>query len=140
MTAKELLNKQLEDVSFQIEKVLVGVKESDLDYKVAPTTMSIREIVEHLCEVYLAVEEESKGGSHEWGSFSIADKSWSNLTSEFSAGRAKAVGIVLAGDDDKSLLSGTGYIVAHDCYHLGQLVTLRLATDPSWDAYSIYPH
>jgi len=140
MTANELLNKQLDDVSYQLEKVLEGVKESDLDFKVSPTAMSMRELVEHLCEVYTCVEKESRGEKHSWGTFAIADKSWSNLLSEFNKTRAKALGIVSAAQEDKDILSANAYIVAHDYYHVGQLASIRLATDPTWDAYSIYNH
>lgn len=140
MTANELLKKQIEDVSYQLSKVLEGVDESALDFKIGPTAMTIREIVEHLCEVYTAVETESKGASHEWGSFSIEDKSWSNLTVHFQALRAKALEIVEAAEDEKAILNASAFVVAHDYYHVGQIATLRLATDPAWDPYSIYNH
>jgi hypothetical protein len=140
MTANELLNKQLEDCSYQLDKVLEGVAEKDLDFKVTPTAMTIRELVEHLCEVYTAVEEETRGASHSWGSFSIEDKSWQNLKAQLSALRSRALQIVRDAQEDKALLSGSAFLVAHDYYHVGQLATLRLATNPEWDAYSIYNH
>ena len=30
------------------------------------------------------------------------------------------------------------YVALHDCYHVGQMCTLRLTLDPEWNAYSIY--
>jgi len=140
MTANELLNKQLKDVSFQLEKVLSGVTEDALDFKIAPSAMTIRQLVEHLCEVYTALEAESRGASHSWGTFRVEDKSWSNLTTQFTSLRSKAIEIASAAEDDKALLSASAYIVAHDFYHVGQIATLRLATDSTWDPYSIYNH
>jgi len=140
MTANELLIKQLEDVTFQLEKVLEGIDESTLDFKIAPTAMTIRDQVEHLCEVYTAVEEESRGLSHAWGEFSIDDKSWSNLTEQFKALRSKSLEIVSAAEDDKGLLSASAFMVGHEYYHIGQLASLRIATDSAWDPFSIYRH
>jgi hypothetical protein len=140
MTANELLKYQLEDVSFQLEKIMEGVNESDVDFKIAPTAMSIREQVEHLCEVYTAVEEESRGVEHAWGEFNIEDKSWSNLTSMFSSLRSKAIEVVSGAEDEKTLIGASGFMVGHEYYHIGQLATLRIATDSGWDPYSIYRH
>ena len=140
MTAIELLTYQLDDVGFQISKVLEGVKESDLDFKPVPTAMSIREQIEHLCEVYTAVEEESRGVEHAWGQFSVADKSWGNLTVVFASLRAKAVEVVSVPKDEKAYIAASGFMVGHEYYHIGQLASLRIATDPSWDPYSIYRH
>jgi hypothetical protein len=140
MTATELLNKQLDDVTYQLDKILEGVKESDIDFKIAPTVMSTREQVEHLCEVYTAVEEESRGVDHAWGTFSIEDKSWANLTSQFAALRAKALEIVSGAEDEKALIGASGFMIGHEYYHIGQLATLRIATDSAWNPYSIYRH
>ena len=140
MTANELLNKQLADVSYQLDKVLDGVSESDLDFKICPTAMSIRETVEHLCEVYVVVEKESRGEKHSWGTYAIEDKSWSNLSSEFVRLRKVAVDIVSKAETDKEFETALAYILAHDYYHVGQLASVRLATNPEWDAYSIYNH
>ena len=127
-------------MSYQLDKVLTGVSDADLDFKIAPTAMSIREIVEHLCEVYTAVETMSKGGEHAWGTFSIEDKSWANLTAQYKSLRAKALAIAHAASDDKAINSASDFLVGHDYYHIGQLASLRLATDSTWDPYSIYNH
>ena len=140
MTANELLKFQLDDVTYQLEKVLGGVQESTIDFKVAPTALSIREQVEHLCEVYTAVEEGSRGVDHAWGEFSIEDKSWSNLTTQFNTLRAQAIGIVADAEDTSTITQSSGFMVGHEYYHIGQLATLRIATDPAWDPYSIYRH
>ncbi len=116
ITAKELLNKQLDDVTYQVEKVLGGVKAADLDFKITPTAMSIREIIEHLCEVYVSLDAESRGEAHAWGSFSIADKSWTSLQAQFLDLRAKALSIANGAEDGKTVTLCAGYIVAHDSF------------------------
>jgi len=140
MTANELLNNQLNDVSYQIDQILAGVDEGDVDFKIAPTAMSIREQLEHLCEVYTAVEEGSRGVDHAWGEFSIEDKSWTNLTSLFASLRAQAIQIVSAAQDDKAITDASSFMVGHEYYHIGQLASLRIATDSAFDPYSIYRH
>ena len=140
MTAKELLEKQIADVSYQLDKALEGLLEDQLDYKVVPSALSIREQVEHLCEVYTAVEAISKGQDHPWGAYTVEDKSWSNLTSLMSSLRANAIAIVTADDEDKTLLRGSAFIVGHDNYHVGQICTSRIAQDPTWNPFSIYNH
>ncbi len=140
MTAKELLEKQVSDVSYQLDKVLEGLTEEQLDYKVVPSAFSIREQVEHLCEVYTAVDALSKGQDHPWGEYSVEDKSWSNLTTLMFSLRAAAIALVTADERDETLLRGSAFIVGHDNYHVGQICTSRIAQDPTWNPYSIYNH
>ncbi|MDR3692396.1 MAG: DinB family protein [Fimbriimonas sp.] len=140
MTARALLDKQIDDVTYQLTMVLEGVDEAHLDHKVVPTAMSIREQVEHLCEVYTALEEMSRGVSHEWGTYKVEDTSWPSLTALFKDLRAKAIVIVQTSDDEKTIMEGSGFIVNHDAYHVGQIALIRIAVDPSWNPYSIYNH
>ena len=102
--------------------------------------MTARETLEHLCEVYQATVTESKGEKHPWGTYSIEDKSWSNLSSTMDRMRAQAVSDVTASEDDAALKSAVQFIVLHDAYHVGQLSLIRLEAEPSWDPYSIYEH
>ena len=140
MNAIKLLSHQLEDTTFQITKVLEGVKESDLDFKIGPTTQSIRGLIEHLCEVYTAVEEESRGEHHKWGSYSIEDKSWGNLINTFTTLRSRAIELVSSPESEQQLFSASDFMVGHEYYHVGQLASIRIATDPEWDPFSIYRH
>ena len=140
MTARELLVKQIEDVSYQLAKVLEGLTEEQLDVKFTPSAMAIREQAEHLCEVYTAVDTVFQGKEHSWGSYTVEDKSWANLTSLLTSLRSKAIEWVTSSEEDKVLLRGAGFIVGHDNYHVGQIASVRIATDPSWDPFSIYNH
>jgi len=140
MTARELLVKQIEDVSYQLAKVLEGLTEEQLDVKFTPSAMTIREQAEHLCEVYTAVDTVFQGKEHSWGSYTVEDKSWANLTSLLTSLRSKAIEWVTSSEEDKVLLRGAGFIVGHDNYHVGQIASVRIATDPSWDPFSIYNH
>lgn len=102
--------------------------------------MSIRELVEHLCEVYTAVEEQSRGVHHNWGGYSLEDKSWENLTATFTDLRSKAIEIVSTAESEKDFFTATDFMVGHEYYHIGQLASIRLATDPTWDPFCIYRH
>jgi hypothetical protein len=138
MTPKELIQYQMDDAGFQLSKVLEGLTEEQMDAKVCGSTMSPRETMAHLCDCYQAVITETAGGKHEWGSLQIADSSSDALTAFLWDMRKRAVEAVMASDDDKWLRGAYGYICAHDCYHVGQLATLRVERTPGWDPYSIY--
>lgn len=140
MNAIKLLSHQLEDTTFQIAKVLEGVKESDLDFRIAPSARTILEQIEHLCEVYTAVEEQSRGEHHQWGAYVIEDKSWSNLLATFTTLRSKAIEIVSSPQSEKELFTASDFMVGHEYYHVGQIASIRIATDPAWDPFCIYRH
>ena len=140
MTATELLTIQLEDASYQIEKVLDGVDEAHLDIKLSPTSMSIRQSIEHLCEVYTAVDEESRGIKHAWGEYSIQYDSFDDLKSKFTSLRVRALGLVANPSNKEGFTLASEFMVAHEYYHVGQLASLRIATDSAWNPYSIYRH
>ncbi len=140
MTAKELLHSQTEDVGYQLEKVLEGISETNLDFKISPSAMSVRQQVEHLCEVYTAASEICRGEEHKWGEYSVDDKSWTNLKPLYLTLREQALKLLTESDDDQSLKRTSEFIIGHDYYHVGQLAALRIACDPEWNPYSIYRH
>ena len=138
MTASELMAFELDQVGNQLNKVFEGIQEGHQDHKVCDKSMTPKETLEHLCECYQAFITESQGGTHDWGSFSIEDKSWENLWSQFTSTRERAVRTAKGSDETRVLRSAFSYMVAHDAYHVGQMAACRIDTDPSWDAYSIY--
>lgn len=140
MTALELTQYQLEDASFQLEKCLEPMTDAQLDTKASPEGMTPRDIVEHLCEAYEAYVDSVEGREHEWGSFSIEDKSKENLLQTFREMRSRAVQAAMDRSDEKDLKNAYAFLTAHDAYHVGQLCLVNLATNPDWDPYSIYNH
>jgi hypothetical protein len=138
MTAKELLQKQLDDAGYQLAKVIEGLPEELMDGRSCPSAMTPRDSLAHLCEAYQAAISGTQGVKHEWGTFKIEDTSTANLIKVFNEMRARAVEAVLASDDPKWLWGAHLYMVAHDYYHVGQLASLRVDQTPTWDPYSIY--
>jgi uncharacterized damage-inducible protein DinB len=138
MTAKDLLKRQMEDSGFQLEKSLEGLADGSAEQKACGQSMSAREMVVHLCEVYTAVLASMRGEKHEWGTYTLADSSWPNALAEMNRLRTEAVQAILAGDDEKAISAGSAYIVAHDYYHVGQLALCRMESADGWDPYSIY--
>ncbi len=138
MEIKQLLQSQIEEAGYQLEKVLEGADESTLDLKVTAEAMSPREMVEHLCECYTATLKTAAGEAHEWGTYSAPDMTTGPLMEEFKSLRASAAAAVLALDDDKAAELGSAFVVGHDFYHVGQLVLARLKADANWNSYSIY--
>lgn len=137
MTSLELLRYQLDDAWFQIEKIAGDFPIDAFDVRPIASMMSPREILAHLCEVYVAAVSTSKGGKHRWGSFVPEETSRDGLLAECKRLRTLAAEAVLV-DDESRLRLGTSYVVGHDYYHVGQLAAARLAVEPSWDAHSIY--
>lgn len=137
MTIRDFQQHTMDDVGYQLDKVLEGMSDEHFDFKVCEAAMTPAEIIEHLCEAYQAIITETMGGTHEWGSFSIEDKSPANLKAQLKTMRARARQAALDSDNPKL---GHAYVTAHDAYHVGQLALIRLQTDSSWDPYSLYNH
>lgn len=139
MTVAELVAYEVDNTGFQLRQTLAGFPEAAMDTKLCPTGMTAKDMVEHLCEAYEAVLAEVAGKQHEWGSYSIPDKSWANIMSTFEATRQKA-GQAVTSDDEKLAKLAHDYMVAHDAYHVGQLVLMRLEAEPDWNFLAIYRH
>ena len=50
--------------------------------------------------------------------------------------RAEALGKLP--EDEEALWAAYEFLVAHGCYHAGQIVAARLTIRPGWDMYVIY--
>jgi len=136
MTAEEMLQSQIDDAGFQVRKTLEGFLEPAIDDKPFPGIMSVREQIAHLCEAYTAAKAHAVGESYSWGTLKVDVKTLPELKALFEKLRAEAIEAAWAAPDGMSLLND--YILAHDYYHVGQLVLLRLYVDPDWNVYSIY--
>ena len=139
MTALELLKTEIDAVGSQLDRCLTGIPADKADFRLAAHSQSLRDLVAHHCEVYQAVLTKLAGGEHNWGTYTPPTTEWDPLVALMGEMRADAVEGVLV-DDDAKLSAGADFIVAHDNYHVGQLVITRLAIDPTWDPYSIYSH
>lgn len=135
MLATELLQKQIEETGFQVRQVVAGLSGDQWDAKVNENAMSARETIIHLTECYLAVRATAQGQQHEWGSYQPEDTSESAILAAWETERATAAALVTGSPEH--LATGSAYVVGHDNYHVGQLVTLRL-TLGGFDPYSIY--
>jgi len=136
MTARELLQYQLDDSQYQLEKCFEGLPSELFNAKVTEQAMTPAEVIEHLCEAYTALIAESEGKKHEWGSYKIEDRSPENLLKTWSQTRERATATIA--DEEPAYKHAHAFIVAHDYYHVGQLCELRVAKDPGFDPYAIY--
>lgn len=137
MTATELLKYQIDLVGAQLERAYSGLEGASASYRLHEGGMSIGEQVAHLAEAYQAVITHAGGGEHKWGTFQTRSSDLAGIIGEAKELREKAAALVLKGDE-ASLKMGADYIVNHDGYHLGQLVTIRLGLNPAWNSYEIY--
>lgn len=138
MTAAELIEYGIDDGTKQLHACLDGLTEDQVDTKLTPDGMTLREMVPHLAEACVAACEANEGVHHQWGSYQLADNSFPSLVGDLFARREEAKASCTAGEDEKKIKNGFHYLVAHDCYHIGQMVLLRLKADPSWNSDSVY--
>ncbi len=139
MTARELLQGQLEETGYQLEACFAGLDGASWDAKDPDTAMSPRETALHLAEAYRAYTTHMDGGKHEWGSYRLEDSSLEGVLANWRKEREEATARALASDTDESYRLAQDYILLHDAYHVGQLATLRIRLG-GWDPYSIYRH
>lgn len=139
MTCQDLASYLLDESGFQIAKVFENLPEDSWDLQLTPSSLSPRQTLEHLCEVYEAFLALSEGREHQWGSFTVEDRSVLGLKSLAAELRSRAVVKALATDNPDVIKAAVDYVAQHDAYHVGQIAALRIAHEPSWDPYSIYP-
>jgi hypothetical protein len=129
MDTAAFLSFQLSDTEHQLRACLEPMSDAQLDHRCTPEAMTPREIAVHLAECYEAFLAECEGRKHEWGSYALLDTSKDNLLSNLLGTRRRAADAAVANPEH-----------AHDAYHVGQMSLVHLATNPDWDAYSIYAH
>ncbi len=130
MTARQLLEFELDQVAKQIEVVLSDLPDERYDVKCSPVGMSPREILAHLCEACDAFVCYAKGEKYTWGSLVVETP---NLAT-WRRYREAAVAAVT----DENLKLAYDFLVGHENYHVGQLAQVRLQIQPEWDTNEIY--
>lgn len=136
MTANELLKHQFDDAGYQLTKVFEGI-DASLDFRLVEGGMTPRETAAHLGECYSAILAETKGEKHQWGSYQPSTTEWPALWAEVQDLRNQAVAAAIGKEDWETHASAYG--PAHDYYHVGAMAQIRIAREPGWDGYSIYP-
>jgi len=130
---------------------LDGLKADQWDWKPAPACRSVRETLRHLCETYpdkAALEEALARPVPDvsevqalFEAAALAD--YARLRARYADTPLGAPVAVPGGDwflGRASVKAGT--LLARraweECYHTGQVVCIRLATDPEWDPAAVY--
>ena len=130
---------------------LGGLKDHQWDWKLAPACRSIREMLGHLSETYedkaaleKALARPVPDVSEVHRLFETAAKQdYARLRRKYADTALDAEIAVPGGDwflDRASVKAGT--LLARraweECCHTGQVVFIRLATDPDWDPAAVY--
>lgn len=136
MTVTDLIKIQLATSGNQLTKVFEGMPENLFEEKLVPSAMSPADTLIHLSECYVASKAAMSGEKHEWGTFTIEDRSPANLLAVHKSLRDQACEAALAQPDHVD--HAFDFIVLHDCYHIGQMAQFRLANTPDWNPYSLY--
>ena len=137
MNANELLHFQLSKVEFQLTKAFEGIQGEQWHRRSCAEAMTPHELAIHLSECYVASVAELQGGHYEWGSFVVENPEDSAILAKMFDLRKEAVSAILGADTDAARKLGADFLVQHDCYHIGQLATLRIQLG-EWNPYSIY--
>ena len=136
MTARELLTKQLADAESQLFQAIQGLDAEHAETRACAGGLTIREQIHHVAEAAYAMLESYEGREHQFGTWNPADRSWQGIKDAWKTLRAEAVAKLP--EDDVAMEAAAQYLVGHDYYHVGAIVTARLAIQPEWDAYVIY--
>jgi hypothetical protein len=139
MTAKEFAMSMIEDSGFQLNACLNGVTDELSTKAPLNSVMPIREMLVHIAEAYRAIIAGAKGEKYEWGSYADPGGSFSDLVVAVNSLRSEAVEVALENLETHPEYA-QGYLAAHDYYHVGQLVSLRVNLDREFNPYSIYKH
>jgi len=130
---------------------LDGLKADQWDWKPAPACRSIREMLRHLCETYedkaaleKALARPVPDVSEVQALFEAAARQdYARLSRRYEGTPLDAEIAVSGGDwflGRASVRAGT--LLARraweECYHTGQVVFIRQATDPEWDPAAVY--
>ncbi|MEI7575338.1 MAG: hypothetical protein WCK51_00465 [Armatimonadota bacterium] len=137
MTARELIEKQLDETGFQFNACLKDLTEETFEAKPVAVLMSCKETVEHSMEALQAVITGVAGGTHSWGTYQAPALPMTQLIETFNSLRGLAIEAGLSVfDDDAHWLND--YLVLHEVYHVGQMAAVRHALGDGWDSYAIY--
>lgn len=139
MNGHELIAYGLQASRFQLEQVFTGLEGADWDANPIPSQMTPRKIAEHLCEVYQATLDMAAGKTFEWGTYVFPAEHSAEVFTYAMGLRAQCEALVTPATDADGLKKMIDYVILHDAYHVGQMCAHRLAIDPAWNAYSIYP-
>ena len=137
MTARELIEKQLDETGFQFNACLKDLTEENFEAKPVEVLMSCKETVEHCMEALQAVITGVAGGKHSWGTYQAPVLPKAELIESFNALRGQAIesGLSVFEDDAHWL---NDYLILHETYHVGQMAAVRHALGDGWDSYAIY--
>jgi hypothetical protein len=136
MEATALLHKGIVETGNQIQRTLLGLTQDAVDFRPHDSAMSVGEHITHLTESYIAVQAESRGETHDWGSYQSPLNDLSGLLAEMWTQRDLAIASL--NETDEALTNGLFFFALHDGYHIGQLCLLRQAMDPTWSSFTIY--
>ena len=139
MTGREFADVLIDESGYQLNACLAGVTEETFVAKPLGAMLSIRETFEHLTECCLAVQAVFAEEKFSWGTYRFPAGTMDELIKIFDGERAKAVAIALDNFDSKPDYSKE-YLIAHEFYHVGQMVSIRLALNDGFEPYSIYRH
>lgn len=138
MDAPALLSHVFDDAGYQLTQVFSGMTPESQQAKLHPDQMSAQETLVHLTEAHIAGQKDLKGEKHEWGSYTPEETNFDVLLANLKAEREKFKAQTLAAGTEEAYKEAMSYGANHDYYHVGQMVLVRIATEPTWNSYSIY--
>jgi uncharacterized damage-inducible protein DinB len=134
MTAQDLMRFQLQHTAKMVDVVLNAFDDETQNAQSHDQAMNVRDMVIHMSDCYAAFVTE---GSYAWGSFEPSGTAFASLREEMATLRASAYAKCET-DDEATLKKAFDYLIHHDQYHLGQLVTVAISVKQDFDAHAMY--
>ena len=140
MTGSELIQAQIDMLTTQVEACYAGLAPEDFERDIVPQMMKPARVLDHLAECVHAFLAKKDGAEYDqWGVTGLTGTLEERMAAYRELRELAKAGIA-GREDEQALIAASDFLTAHDAYHVGQLVTMRLTLDPEWNAYSIYGH
>jgi hypothetical protein len=136
MTSLQVLTVLLDESRIQLEMSIEGLPSELENQRLGEHTMSPKQTIVHLSEVYVAYQGFIVRKKYQWGSFQPRSENFLVCFAEALELREKLVKEILAA---KQFRIGVD-VALHDQYHVGQICQLRQSKDPTWDWKALYRH
>ncbi len=134
-----VLNYQLDQLAHQLQTVFADLSGNGWHAKSYDGALSPHETAIHLADCYSAFLAFLDNRSYEWGSFRPDEDSPEAAIQSMWNKRAEARAAITVGDERAARMA-TDFIILHDAYHVGQMVSNRRVIDPSFDYSKLYAH
>lgn len=137
MDTEPLLRHQLDQLGHQMRVVFHGLDQAGWNHRSYSLALTPHETAIHLADCYCAFMTALEGGDYAWESFRPEGDSPESALQALWQKRDEAIAKI-DWASQRALKLATDFIVLHDAYHVGQMVSNRRSSDESFDYSKLY--